>query len=485
MFGFVCSVAWGQAQGGYIHHNTKQNSKKQVTKQSQTKKNKAIPLKKRALTKDDVKILQYTSYTIPESIGEYRINSIAEEAFRNCQLESLTIPNTIDSIGKMAFYYCSRLTNIVLPNNLKVIPESSFRFCGSLKSITIPISVTRIEEQAFRACKSLTSIIIPKNVLYIGNMTFSNCPMIESFIVENNNPNYDSRNGCNAIINSKNNELIAGCKNTIIPNTVTSIGSMAFYGCREIKSITIPRSVKKIYTSAFGDCINLSTIIIDQGNPIYDSRNNCNAIIETSNNKLIRGCKNTTIPTDCDIIIGNEAFDYCGITSITIPSNVKAIGRRAFAGNKKLESVTSLSVSPPELSLKAFDGISENALLYVPQGAKASYENAGWSQYFSKIVEQDNKSASREGMTKVDGYRVQVYAGTNTRMSRLEAERIGSEIKNKFPDHKVYVHFYSPRWICRVGDFKTYESANSFLNRVKGLGYNDAKIVKGKINFIQ
>ena len=73
---FVCSVAWGQAQGGYIHHNTKHNSKKQVTKQSQTKNNKAIPLKKRALTKDDVKILQYTSYTIPESIGKYRINNL-------------------------------------------------------------------------------------------------------------------------------------------------------------------------------------------------------------------------------------------------------------------------------------------------------------------------------------------------------------------------------------------------------------------------
>ena len=82
---------------------------------------------------------------------------------------------------------------------------------------------------------------------------------------------------------------------------------------------------------------------------------------------------------------------------------------------------------------------------------------------------------------KVVGYRVQVFAGGNTRKDRLKAERIGSEIKGLFPGVPVYVHFYSPRWICRIGNYRTYEEAHSVLQRVKNSGYQSAIIVKGKI----
>ena len=82
---------------------------------------------------------------------------------------------------------------------------------------------------------------------------------------------------------------------------------------------------------------------------------------------------------------------------------------------------------------------------------------------------------------KVAGYRVQVFAGGNTRNDRLKAERIGSEIKGLFPGVPVYVHFYSPRWICRMGNYRTYEEAHAVLERVKNNGYQSAIIVKGKI----
>ena len=82
---------------------------------------------------------------------------------------------------------------------------------------------------------------------------------------------------------------------------------------------------------------------------------------------------------------------------------------------------------------------------------------------------------------KVNGYRVQVFAGGNSRNDRIKAERTGSEIKAQFPDVPVYVHFYTPRWICRMGNYRTYEEAHEVLTRVKNLGYNSAIIVKGKI----
>lgn len=83
---------------------------------------------------------------------------------------------------------------------------------------------------------------------------------------------------------------------------------------------------------------------------------------------------------------------------------------------------------------------------------------------------------------KVDGYRVQVFAGGNTRNDKQQAERTGNDIKALFPTEPVYVHFYSPRWICRMGNYRTYEEAHSMLVEVKNAGYKQAAIVKGKIS---
>ncbi len=214
-------------------------------------------------------------------------------------------------------------------------------FCGheGLTSITIPGSVTSIAKSAFRRCKALTSIV-----------------------VDSENKVYDSRNNCNAIIETATNTLIVGCRKTIIPNCVTSIGDGAFYGCTGLTSITIPNSVTSIGESAFygctgltsvtipnsvtsiGDmafagCTGIDSIVVESGNKVYDSRNNCNAIIETATNTLIVGCRKTIIPNSVTSI-GVSAFYGCtGLTSVTIPNSVMSIKRWAFRDCLNLECI--------------------------------------------------------------------------------------------------------------------------------------------------
>ena len=124
--------------------------------------------------------------------------------------------------------------------------------------------------------------------------------------------------------------MIAGCSNTIIPNNIKTIESEAFYGCCGLKDVTIPSSVKNIGNDAFANCSGLESIIVESGNTIYDSRNNCNAINETSSNTLIVGCKNTIISNNIQTI-GMDAFKGCGLTYITIPKSVSKIQDCAFS----------------------------------------------------------------------------------------------------------------------------------------------------------
>ena len=169
----------------------------------------------------------------------------------------------LTSIDDNSFEMCCLLESIDFPNSVTSIGSNAFAGCSSLTSIEFPNSVTFIGDFAFSGCCSLTSIEIPSSVTSLGNYPFIGCSTgLEQIIVAAGNAYYDSREDCNAIIVTSTNELMIGCKNTVIPNSVTSIGANAFGYCYELTSIEIPNSVTMIGGCAFESCFNLTEIIM-------------------------------------------------------------------------------------------------------------------------------------------------------------------------------------------------------------------------------
>ena len=312
--------------------------------------------------KGDINIL--SSITVDGNL--YEVTSIGDCAFANCSnLTSVIIPNSVTSIGGLAFYGCTNLTSVIIPNSVTSIGRGAFEHCRSLTEITLPNLLTTIYEDTFGDCRSLISITIPKNVTTIYD-NFRECYSLQSIKVEQGNPKYDSRDNCNAIIITSSNSLIQGCMTTIIPQSVRYISSYAFQDCVGLVSITIPQSVQYIASSAFFGCSGLVSIEVEPGNPKYDSRDYCNAIIETSGNKLIRGCQNTIIPNSITTI-GEYAFMGCSnLTSIIIPNSVTTIGKGSFWGCTSLTNIT-IPNSVTSIEEYAFNECSGLTSITIPQ----------------------------------------------------------------------------------------------------------------------
>ena len=342
---------------------------------------------------------------IPASVSyggtDYAVTNIGNSAFMYYfYLTSLTIPNTVTTIEDGAFAYCSGFTgDLIIPNSVVTIGASAFFTCYSFDGdLVIGNSVTTIGDYAFDDCNGMHGVLnIPSNVTTIGIDAFRYCAF-SGITVDPESPVFDSRDNCNAIIRTETNELVTGCVNTVIPNTVTSIGDNAFSGLTGFTSISIPESVTSIGAGAFAFCFDLTGDL--------------------------------TIPNSVETI-GNGAFFQCeGFDgTLTIGESVKFIGDYAFRQCSHFTKAVSLATTPPELGNEpgwncvVFEQFGTQVLT-VPYGCAEAYRNSNWYDEFGLNGFYEFIEAEPQAVSEVNSVISAVYPNPTKGIVKVEAENI-------------------------------------------------------------
>lgn len=303
----------------------------------------------------------------------------------------------------------------------------------SVKSGNVTYTVTSISDETFFQANNLISLSIPSTVKRIGVSTFPACTNLKSITVDKDNKVFDSRNNCNAVIHTETNELLFGCKNTVIPstvtriadyaffqvdmssivipNTVTSIGSMAFFNCTNFVSVTLPESLVSVEKMAFCGCMSLESVVIP----------NTVTYIEDVAFASCHSLKSVTLSNNLENI-GEMAFTSCdALETITIPASVTEIGENAFEGCSSLRSITFLSTTPPKIGKGAFDE-GASIEIHVPKGYKSVYENNPMFEHCNII--DDMPVPATSGIEGFDGNSEievdKVYTISGQRVAKLE-----------------------------------------------------------------
>ena len=304
--------------------------------------------------------------------------------------------------------YMGYINTVTIKEGVTNILSTAFNSCG-MTSITIPESVVNIGDGAFANCQNLTSINIPANVISIGAYLTVNCECLKSITVAVENSVYDSREGCNAIIKTNSNTLIAGCAATVIPTGVVGIGNGAFAGLDGLTSVVIPQSVTSIGNEAFSKCSGLTSITchaetspiigngktfenVDKSIPVYvptssiDAYKAANGWKEFTNIQPILKASgicgdNLTwkVTEEGELIIegtgdmynylssGSAPWYTYGVKKITIKNGVTSIGRGAFYGLRSLTSV-SIPGSVKVVGASAFNFCDGLRSIVIPEG---------------------------------------------------------------------------------------------------------------------
>ena len=309
---------------------------------------------------------------IPEELNGYRVTSIGQDAFRNCDsLTSVTIPDGVTSIGNGAFYGCKALTSITIPEGVTIIGDSAFWNCSSLTSITIPNGVTSIGASAFQECRSLTSISIPESVTIIGDRAFYGCSALTSITIPDGV----------TIIRDRAFLYCRALTSVTIPDSVTSIEHWAFNDCSALTSVTIPDSVTSIDISVFENCPHITLYIHNNAYAIqYARERNIPFGVQLDGMAPVeRGLKWSVYtydlyPDDTCVItgyrgafeqleipgaiqkhpvagLGPGAFAGKGMTSVVLPDSVRFVAADAFEGCEKLRQVKVASTNPVFMSV--------------------------------------------------------------------------------------------------------------------------------------
>ena len=361
---------------------------------------------------------------IPETIHsggvDWTITEIMDGAFRECDITSVVIPNTVTAIGNHAFYLCTKLAGTVtIPNSVNTVGYTAFCRCDrmtevvlpakdvtygngcfkttgltgtltlpeglvtiskemfnnndKLTHVVIPHTVTTISQDAFVNCDKLEEVLIPNSVTALYNNPFYSSAKIESVMVEEGNPVYYSENNC--VIHQATNTLVIGCKNSVIPDGIETIGPFAFGQCGLTQIPEIPSSVTSIGDHAFLSCNDHGSLVIPE------------TVTHFGQEAFIYGRFSTiTVPHTIDTI-PYRMFGMCQWAGeVTIPGSITHIGDLAFSWCTKLKKIYVYNPVPPTMDTvvyyHSFDQVPRSATVYVPQGSLSAYENApGWNEF--------------------------------------------------------------------------------------------------------
>ena len=331
--------------------------------------------------------------------------------FKNCcSLKNINIPNTIKSIGYMAFSGCSQLESVSLPIGLTAIDDYAFNNCVSLCKVNIPNTVQSIGAYAFCHCSSLQNILLPYALSSIGDAAFMDCKSLNDIVI----PEHVMNIGVSAFYGCTN------LKSLVIDNANTTINRNAFSGCTSLKSVDLGKAVT-IQNRAFGNCINLQEVnipnsVITFGGDDYDGGPfaNCSSLkkvvigtgIMTLSGKSFKNCtKLASVEILGNVLkeIGYEAFINCrNLKKIELPASVTSIERNVFDGCSVLSHIYMNATTPPTIQANTFSDY-ETPTLHVPSSAKTSYTKAdNWKNFTNVIAIGSEPKATAEEIAALD-----------------------------------------------------------------------------------